>query len=67
MVSFRDKDHLETCLTEDNRAFVFDWVAAPLQQTDLLTGRDIDACIEDILDDLQEDISRKPFTIRIRP
>jgi len=67
MASFRDKDPFEASLMEDNRTFVFNWVAAPLLQTERITSRDLEACIEDILDDLQEDISHTPFTIGTRP
>jgi hypothetical protein len=67
MASFRDNVPLDICLTEDSRAFVFEWVAAPIQKRDQLRWCDTAARIEDILDDIQEDASHEPFCIRFRP
>ncbi len=66
MAYFRDKDLVETCLSGDSRAFVFDWLCSPLQKKDLTGKRDLDACIEDILDDLQADMLGTAFAGRSR-
>ncbi len=67
MASIKDKDLTKTCLEEDNRAFVFNWLSTPFQKTDKGSTLNIDICLEDILDELQDDKDLPNMKIRIRP